>query len=171
MSLIKTTTTLIIFCLFITSLAYTKTAEDYFNSGYAKAELKKYREAIQDYNKVIELNPNFVNAYYNRGIAKFNLQDYREAIQDYNKVIELNPNYADAYYSRGNAKGKLQDYRGAIQDFNKAIQLNPKLAEAYNNRGLAKIISGQKDSGCLDLSKAGELGYAEAYETIRNFCN
>ena len=103
MSLIKTTTTLIIFCLFITTLAYTKTAEDYFNSGYVKAELKKYREAIQDYNKVIKLNP---------------------------------------------------------KDF-----------EAYNNRGLTKITSGQKDSGCLDLSKAGELGFAKAYEAIRELCN
>ena len=30
--------------------------------------------------------------------------------------------------------------------------------EAYYNRGLTKIFINQKDSGCLDLSKAGELG-------------
>jgi hypothetical protein len=28
-----------------------------------------------------------------------------------------------------------------------------------------------KDSGCLDLSKAGELGYENAYEKIRKLCN
>jgi len=37
--------------------------------------------------------------------------------------------------------------------------------------GLSKILLGQKDSGCLDLSKAGELGYAEAHETIKKYCN
>jgi hypothetical protein len=40
--------------------------------------------------------------------------------------------------------------------------------EAYLNRGIAKIGLGQIDSGCLALSKAGELGYAEAYEVVKN---
>ena len=57
MSLIKTITPLIIFCLFITTLAYSQTAEDYFNSGIAKYNLKDYSGAIQDYNKAIKLNP------------------------------------------------------------------------------------------------------------------
>jgi len=30
---------------------------------------------------------------------------------------------------------------------------------------------GQKDSGCLDLSKAEELGHSEAYEAIEKYCN
>jgi len=60
---------------------------------------------------------------------------------------------------------------GAIQDFNKTIELNPNYALAYGGRGLAKIRLGQKDDGCLDLSKAGELGYAEAYEAIKEYCN
>jgi len=30
---------------------------------------------------------------------------------------------------------------------------------------------GQKDSGCLDLSKAGELGKFEGYEAIKKYCN
>ena len=137
MSLIKTITTLIIFCLFITTLAYAQTAEDFFNFGNAKYKLK----------------------------------DYRGAIQDYNKAIELNPKLASAYLGRGLAKGKLQDYRGAIKDYNKSIGLNPSDAKIYILRGLAKILSGHKDDGCLDLSKAGELGDAEAYESIKENCN
>ena len=78
---------------------------------------------------------------------------------------------AEDYFNSGNAKANLKDYKGAIEDFNKVIELNPKDAFAYNNRGLAKIDLGQKDSGCLDLSKAGELGFAEAYESIKEFCN
>jgi hypothetical protein len=49
--------------------------------------------------------------------------------------------------------------------------LIPNYAGAYSGRGIAKIRSGQKDSGCLDLSKAGELGFAEAYESIKKLCN
>ena len=135
MSLIKTTTTLIIFCLFITTLAYAKTAEYYLESGN----------------------------------TKYNQQDYKGAIQDYNKAIELNPSDAEAYNNRGVAKGKLQDYTGAIQDYNKAIEINPNYA-AYYNRGAAKILLGQKENGCLDLSKAGELGFAGAYEAIKQYC-
>jgi len=103
MSLIKTTTTLIIFCLFITTLAYAKTAEDYFNSG--------------------------------------------------------------------NAKHDLNDYKGAIQDYNKAIELKPNYAKAYYGRGIVKILLGQNDNARLDLSKAGELGFAEAYKAIEKYCN
>jgi hypothetical protein len=29
---------------------------------------------------------------------------------------------------------------------------------------------GNKDDACLDFSKAGELGYKQAYDSIKNFC-
>lgn len=51
------------------------------------------------------------------------------------------------------------------------IELHPNPAEYYFNRGVAKIEYGQKDDGCLDLSKAGELGYSRAYEVIQKLCN
>ncbi len=68
-------------------------------------------------------------------------------------------------------KFTLKNFSGAIQDYNKAIKLNPNDARAYMGSGLAKILSGQKNSGCLDLSKAGELGFSEAYDLIKQYYN
>ena len=69
-----------------------------------KKNLGKYEEAIKDYDKAIELDPDYSDAYNNRGLAKYYLDKYGEAIKDFNKVIELTPNYTNAYYDRGNAK-------------------------------------------------------------------
>jgi len=110
-------------------------------------------------------------SFYKSGKSKYYLKDYRGAIQDYNKAIELDPDHDGAFYWRGLAKGKLEDFRGAIQDYNKVIELNPKHGLAFSDMGLAKISLGQKDSGCLDLSKAWKLGSPGAYDLIRKYCN
>ena len=78
---------------------------------------------------------------------------------------------AEEYYEMGRRKANLENYQGAITDYSKAIELNPRDAMAYYGRGISKIMLGQKNSGCLDLSKAGELGEWRAYDVIKNFCN
>jgi tetratricopeptide (TPR) repeat protein len=78
---------------------------------------------------------------------------------------------ATEYFDRGNVKYKLEDYQGAISDYNKAIKIDPRDRKAYYNRGAAKLMLDLIDSGCLDLSKAGELGFEKAYEMIREYCN
>ncbi len=58
------------------------------------------------------------------------------------------------------------------EDYNKLIEINPKFGEAYYGRGLANLLGlGEKDSGCLDLSKAGEMGVNAAYQYIKEYCN
>lgn len=68
------------------------------------------------------------------------------------------------------AKSRLEDYRGAIVDVNKGINIDPENAYFYYLRGFSKVKLGEKDSGCLDLSKAGEMGYGDAYDYIKNLC-
>ena len=137
--------------------------------GSAKIELGDYRGAINDYSKAMQLDPN-EQRYLVRGIYKSKLGDKRGAITDYSKATELVHNKIRCL-ARGIFKYKIGDYLGAINDYSKAIELDPKFADAYYNRGLAKLGLSKKESGCLDLSKAGELGYAEAYEMIKKYCN
>ena len=57
----------------------------------------KYQEAIEHFDKAIELDPNYVDAWYNKGVVLDNLGEHEEAIECYDKALELDPNNADAW--------------------------------------------------------------------------
>ncbi len=112
------------------------------NSMYnakAKFELKEYRGAIEDFSKVIDLDPTNSIAYAYRGHCKVNLENYKGAIADFSKAVDLRPNFDAAYVDRGSAKLFSGDYKGAVADFTKALELNPTYAHAYNSRGEARL--------------------------------
>ena len=109
--------------LLISAVSFGQTVEEYFESGYYKAEAKDFYGAIADYTKAIELNPNYAFAYRERGYSKHYLKNYSGAISDYTKAIELNPNYTDAYSNRGLSKYYINDLNGACEDAKKAISL------------------------------------------------
>src|SRR5439155_23096254 len=60
-----------------------------------------YQKALSDFNKTIQLEPEFAIAYYNRAYVKCQLRDFNGAIKDYDTAIKSDPAFADAYYNRG----------------------------------------------------------------------
>lgn len=146
-------------------------AQAYYVRGNLKENFEDHHGAMKDYNTAIEKNAKFQDAYFSRGNVKMKLQDYYGAIADFTTAINLNPNYIEAYLSRGKAKQFLEAYQDAINDCTKIIQINPNNTDAYFMRGILKINYGDITNGCLDLSKAGELGDLKAYEVIREKCN
>ncbi len=126
---------------------------------------------MKDYNSAIEFNTKLWDGYFERGNVKMKLQDYYGAIADYTTAIALNENYVEAYFNRGKAKQFLQAYEDAINDCSKIISINAKSVDAYYMRGLLRIEFGDTKNGCLDLSKAGELGDQKAYDAIKERCN
>ena len=85
---------------------------------------------MRDYDKVIELDPNFVYAYYNRATLSCMLRYYDQALTDYTKAIELNADFAEALFNRG----LVYIYKGEIDkgivDLSKAGELG--IIKAYN---------------------------------------
>jgi len=84
------------------------------------------KDAIEDYTKAIEIDPNNVFAFRLRADSKCKLGDYLGAIDDYTKAIEIfpnKPNKAYLYNYRASAKRKSGDNKGADQDDIKADKL------------------------------------------------
>ena len=88
-----------------------------------------------------------------------------------NHAAALYPAFPYTYYNLGNLYCLSGDMPEAIMQYTKAIDLYPRLGEAYYNRGLVLIYLKDKEKGCLDLSKAGELGLDEAYSVIGKYCD
>ena len=153
---------------FTKAIALDSSDANYFKErGEAKSSIgslvnndRERRDAIVDYTKAIELNPNYEEAYYFRGDDEDALKDYKDAIADYTKAIELNPQYEQHYIARGLTKDKIKDYQGAIDDYTKAIDLgsNSSFGAAYAFRGQDKLKLGDKNGACSDFHKAIELG-------------
>jgi tetratricopeptide (TPR) repeat protein len=66
-----------------------------------KITKQQNQEALEAYDKAIELDPNYVQAYNNKGAALVGLGRYREALEAYDKAIELDPNNVQAYVNKG----------------------------------------------------------------------
>ena len=81
--------------ILIPVLANSQSAEEYYNRGNAKNNQKDYSGAISDYNKAIEINPNYAETYYYRGIAKINISQKNSGCLDLSKAGELG--YEKAY--------------------------------------------------------------------------
>ena len=113
-------------------------ATEFIYSGTSKHNHQDYMGAIIDFNRAMQIDPNYAEAYNCRGIARTGLGEYWAAITDFTKAIEINPRYAWAYNNRGVTKSHLNDNRGAIADYAKAIEIDPNIAAAYINRGVTK---------------------------------
>ena len=66
----------------------------YLLSGGVHRSRREYDWAIEDYNTVIEMKPDNVEAYIYRGMAYHHKGEYDRAIEDFTKAIELKPNCA-----------------------------------------------------------------------------
>jgi Flp pilus assembly protein TadD len=135
----------------------------YRGNGYFYKE--EVDRAIADYDRAIELEPDYALAYNNRGVAYDDKGEVDRAIADYDRAIELKPDYAAAYNNRGVAYIHKGEVDRAIADFDRAIELEPDYALAYYNRGVAYLLKGEVDRAIADFDRAIELkpDYAEAY--------
>lgn len=109
--------------LFLSSCS-TPNAEEYIFEGIKLTKEQKHEEALELFNKAIEINPSLAVAWKHRGRTKFNLGDAQGAITDFTEAIKLDTMYAEAYYNRGNVYIFLADVPTACRDFNKARALN-----------------------------------------------
>ena len=138
----------------------------YINRATTRAEMIDFISSIDNSYQTITLDSDPAKRLHNNSTRSYN---YDEAIEDINKAIKLYPTFGEAYFNRANLMAISGKFPEAYDDYTKAIELEPNLGEAYYNRGLVQIFMKDTRKGCMDLSKAGELGILGAYDVLKEF--
>jgi len=73
-----------------------KNSEIHNNLAEALMQIKDYKAAIKEYDKIMELDTGDVVATYNSGVAYMKDSNYDKAREQWNKIIAASPDNADA---------------------------------------------------------------------------
>ncbi|MFC2083959.1 protein kinase [Bacteroidota bacterium] len=103
---------------------------------YYRYELN-YKEAIIEYNKALELDPEFGPAFNLLAHTYSEMENYEKAIEYFNKYASMSPGDADPYDSMGELYFKLGELDDAIGKFKEALEIKsdfgsePRIAYIY----------------------------------------
>lgn len=90
-------------------------------------------EAIKEFEKAIEIDPDLAEAYNKLGSALLKQKAFDKAIEAYLQGIEKNANYADLHSNLGYAYFQSNKPAEAIYQIKLALQQNPKYVNAIFN--------------------------------------
>lgn len=127
------------------------------DSGVAMMGMGANEQALEVFEDVIEIDPNYALAHINRGGALYELGRYEEALAAFDHGISLDPNDFVAHYNRGSTLSKLKREHESLIAFERAIEICPDISQAHFNLGAALFRLGWLEEALRAFEKAIEL--------------
>ncbi len=133
--------------------------------GAVYRDMGDYEAALEDYNRVVELEPE-AYWYNRRGLVYEEHKEFDKAVADYTRAIEQSPKWAVAYNNRGFARMNLKQWEKAKADFETAIRLDPSAPTPYVNlAGVYWTFKKDRKNTYANLQKAIKHNFKN-YDTL-----
>ena len=126
----------------------------FHNRGVSYATEGKYEQALQDFTKCLQQNPNDLNARFNRAELNLELGNYEQAEQDYSMLLTAQPNDSAALVGRAHVRFYIGKFEDSLLDFDDAIARDPSNALAYADRADLYAYLGRWEEAARDYRTA-----------------
>lgn len=111
-------------------------------------------KAISSYQKVLELNPENLNAKTDLGVCYAEgTAEPMKGIMLLREVVDKDPGHANAHFNLGVLSVRSGQYEKAIERFEKVLETEPSRVEARYLLGRTLIQTGNKDKGIEQLKQ------------------
>lgn len=125
----------------------------FISRGLCYAQLKLYREAIQDFSIAIQLNETLSEAYFYRGRCAYLIDDSTQAFQDFQKMIINKNNDPLVHVHAGDLLMLVGSTEDASKAYTNANSIRPTY-EAFIQKSKCNMLTNRPDLALLDLESA-----------------
>ncbi len=133
-----------------------------FNRGLDLKILGRLQEAKEDFDFILENNPNDGEALELRGLVFYEMDLPKEAVADFNEALRLTEK-SDIHIHRGLAFMQMNAPYDAFQDFDRILEIEPENALALSYKGEVYASLGQYWEAISLFDKAIALEPNDAY--------
>src|SRR5438128_747388 len=113
------------------------------NLGVVRADQSKLAEAIEHYQRALQMRPDYADAYFNLGNALLQQGKLAEASDHYRQALPIKPDHAPAQTSCVDALRRQGTLDEAAAHSRQALQIGPDNADAHTNLGNALFQQGK----------------------------
>ncbi len=145
--------------------------------GRGLIRTKKYAEAIELLQKLLETDPKEEDTLEMLGMAYFFGKQYEPARETFERLTKANPMHLNGWVNLGAILNRLGEHKKAIEALRRAVHRDRKCAEGFYNMGIAQralnmntmAISAYKEAVKLkpDLIEA-HLNLGNIYAELKN---
>ena len=135
-----------------TCITHAQNARQYLKVGSEFLENSKYQDAIDQFSKAIEADPDYEKAYSARAQAYSSIKEYAKAAEDYEKLAIFDPKNETYLYDGARMSFNLANYPLALVKLDNALNIKRFYIEAMQLRVLT-LIEMKKYMVALDQSK------------------
>jgi protein O-mannosyl-transferase len=137
----------------------------YRNRGVAHYHQGRYREALEDFDKALELDLRNTKTWLMRGSLFMRTEQTRRALEDFNRALELDPRFAEALARRCVVLMRLRRLDDALADCTLAMELNRDDIDNSISLGMVRALRGEIPQAerhyrdALDLNPASAMAH------------
>ena len=105
-----------------------------FDKAVKLHHLRKYKEAINIYKKILKSDPDNIVILNNFGSALNSQENFKLALNFFNKALLIKPEYIDALNNKAISLKSLGQFEEALSIYDTIIKFNPNNDNALNNK-------------------------------------
>jgi len=124
------------------------------NYGIALKEDGKLDEAVEQYNKGIEIEPGYSRLYNDLGLVELAKGDVNGAIQSFQLCVDREPGFADGHRDLGAAQLQTGQTDAAVVQLKQAVDLEPLEATCHNDYANALLQAGRAQEAAVEYHAA-----------------
>lgn len=142
---------------------------------YLKAQIDYKSDKLEQASQSIQTYCTYFNHQEKALVLKARIllamKQLDSALEIAQQLIQQKQGGDEPWFIRGSIFQDKGLYLQAIEDYGMAIDINPKDPLTWMNRGNCYLLVNESEKACKDFNKALQLGYKDAYLTIREYCS
>ncbi len=141
----------------VTVTIQAQTAKQYYKAGEDFTKAMNYKDAIVQFTRAIELDPDFEKAYISRANAYSRRGEHKSAAEDYDRALVFEDKDEEIYYFSGKEWHLQGNNQFALIKLTTAINMKRNFLEAYQVRQVVYMDMEEYEKALEDCQKCLKL--------------